>query len=420
MAATIRPSRTIITSFQAHSPLGAASAADNGLTAYDKGDWVLNLAVNTHNGEHTSSQLACALSNGDVHVYDSSTLQRLQCFRPSHNQGIVRDLQFAPHGSDSLLVTVGPAGLTVWDTRQVSAPALHSPLPTASSIYSTSASHDAFSLSIGYNGTVTAVGGTLGRIHFADWRNPHCWLGTYTQSHMQEDIVQVQFYSTDSQVLLTAGSEGLACVFDTSQPTEEMALQTVINVSSPLRRVGWAGDRHVWAMTTNEDLTWWDAVAGTRVYSHNNNSLFTINSQGEPEHWLRQHGMQQVASPMDYLVDAQWQECSQTLCVMAGNNQGEASIMSYSPANNVWKAHCRMQYGHHGVVRAWEYANSNKSALWTVGEDARICEWTMNDADSSTVQTTVGNMQPTINDARRNKAPAAKSRIKNRSAAQPY
>jgi WD40 repeat protein len=361
LPSSLSPSRTVVTSFTPRKP----SLPDK-VTAFEEGDWVLCTTADTASGT-----VSCALSNGEVQVYDQSRLHRVHTFQGSgdssagngnHATGtntVINDLICGPQHT---IVTAGrDSQIVVWDLRQGTA-ALRTSIPAGQS---------ALSISVGLDGYLAAVASNKSRIHFMDLRqtglsgnvsNSYNLLGSYVDSHTDE-VTQVHF-QPGTGVLLSGAEDGLACIFDTAQPTEEMALKSVMNVGAPLRHVGFCGADlgSVYCLTGSEtaSLWHWDSAVCQQDFGGN---------------LLRERLVQPFGNKLaiDYLVDAHWDAQSQELLMMTGSVTGDAALFRMTERSPNFEPCHVLTNGHRGVVRAWSPLSS--SMLITAGEDARLCEW---------------------------------------------
>ena len=92
--------------------------------------------------------------------------------------------------------------------------------------------------------------------------NSAAMLGQYVDSH-HEDVLRVRFHPTRATSLLTAGADGLACLFDVSQQNEDDALQVVMNAGSDIVNVSVIdGADLVYCQTSVEGAALFDARTG--------------------------------------------------------------------------------------------------------------------------------------------------------------
>jgi len=413
------PSRTLITSFTPRKPGSSRPANDgkgmvvNGSTNIapsEDGDWVLCLATDrgaNGNGNAPPETLACALSNGEVQVYDAQRLHVARCYRPPrnlwsdhnyrnrhHNVSTVNDLKYGPQHS---LVTAGQDGsINVFDLRKGEI-ASQGHLPPG---------QQALCMEFGFDGYLAAVGSSKARVHFFDLRKPSEILGSYVDSH-RDDITQVSFSKTTPGLLLTASEDGLMCLFDATQPTEETALKSVVNVNAPVRKAGFCGNNinnnTLYALTGNETISIWNGENSSLIHDFGWESRQQLSAA--IPHTVATASASAFSPPtvhntIDYLVDASWEHGE--LLVLAGSATGNTSLFRLAQHTNFHNgiggsnggglsihfnnnaatpSQSHFQHlesfvgGHRGVVRAWCPLTPLCSSLITAGEDARLCEW---------------------------------------------
>jgi WD repeat-containing protein 89 len=344
---TLTANRTIVTSFNPKTTTASEGVGDY----FEDGDWVLSVT-----GGH--KWVACALSNGEVQVYDQERMHRVQTYRHPEN-ALVTDLvaDGSSTNSSTLVSTATDGTINIFDVRQ------------SQCACQLRCQEQALSASIGFDGNLAAVGTNKAKIHFYDIRNSRSLLGTYSQSHTQE-VTQVRFQTKTSfgatattPVLVSAGEDGLVCVFDTSQPSEETALQNVLPVQSPIRKVGFFGPQaeSIYCLTGDESL---------KLYTLRESACKLDFGLQLRDYLTRLYAPQ--SAPIDYLVDCFWNQQRQELLLFAGNKSGDTGIFNVREID-ITLCH-RLTGGHRGVVRAVS-ALSNNDIFVTAGEDARLCEW---------------------------------------------
>lgn len=406
------PNRTVVTSF---SP-ASSSSSSSPVSAYDEGHYVLHIACGPCDTQgqgqgQFKTPLSCALSNRCVQTYDRETLKLIHSIDQAHD-GPITDIchsQIASSGDSiqsPLLVTSSEDGLVrIFDLRTSSSTSSNGHGKT-SSVLQLGMPHkaeEALSVSIGYNGALAAVGTNKGFIHFYDLRhlsnnstnstnntntntNQQQPLGSYVDAHT-DDVTKVRFQKhsrdnhTTTPLLLTASEDGLACTFDTSQPSEELALKSIINIGSPLRDVGFFGPNleGLYCLTGSETMSVWHHDSAQR-----------IGDFGD----VRNHLGDLAGVGIQYLVGCAWMEVEQELVLLAGNHEGDCVLYKVDAGSLEVKK--IMSGGHRGCIRSFvpvssnSNSNSNSNAgngnrNWsgsgngtcfiTAGEDSRLCEW---------------------------------------------
>lgn len=377
--AQLSPSRTVVTSFNPkRSKQELGSGALYGGEYFDDGDWVLCVATNE---DHY--RVACGLSNGEVQVYDKNTLHLLQTYQ--RNNSLITEMTFETFDANLLAATASDGSVTLYDIRQPTNPAIEIKNMLRPD-------EETLSISMGFEGKIAAVGSSKGKIHFFDIRDKRGILGTYSQTHTN-DVTRVRFqnFSTaslgsscinrsTSSILVSGSEDGLACIFDTSQTTEESAIANILPVQSPVREIGFFGpnSKAIYCLTGSESL---------RLY-HKDGTIcrkdFGPQFREHLSHQLERHERHVIGHshtscaksgticPMEYLVDCHWDVEKQELSMLAGSSKGDGAVFRVGEQGVSPISHLRG--GHRGVIRAWS-SNFNRSSFLTVGEDARMCEW---------------------------------------------
>ncbi|GFH50284.1 hypothetical protein CTEN210_06760 [Chaetoceros tenuissimus] len=331
----IIPSRTVITSF---SP-ATSSTVEN----YDEGQYVLHVTTSPSN-----TLLSCALSNQLIQTYDRSTLKLLQKYQPHSNT--ITSVKYI--NDDVILSSSTDGTCKLYDCK-------------SNSVISTLSlsKEEALTVDVGYNGVLAAVGGSSGNIHFYDLRNisnkMHP-LGSYVDAHT-DDVTHVKFQSMTSSLLATASEDSLINVFDTSMPSEESALKSVMNTMAPLRQVGFFGPSQegIFALTGSETL---------QVWHHDSCQL--ISDFGD----VRNHLSHLGHASIQYLVGCHWSNKNQELNLVAGNTEGDCLVYKVEANNIVAKQ--KWNSGHKASIRSFVASDYNGNECFiTAGEDSRLCEW---------------------------------------------
>lgn len=429
-AQQLSPTRTVVTSFSPRKPSTVGTSATS---AFEEGDWVLCLAVANRQQQHNcnaknSNTISCALSNGTVHVYDQQRLHVTASFSPgqcSRNNLITDMIYYDQHESSctsSLITTAQDGSVVVTDLRQAA-----SSTPAAALSTCVPRGESALSIDLGLDGHIAAVASNKASIHFFDVRytnatpagndctsssNNHL-LGSYRDSH-HDAVTKVKFHPQQSSMLCSGGEDGLICCFDTTQPTEELALQSVLNVGAPVRQMGFCCDHNnctataldnsssgsLYCLTGNETASLWDINTATclqdfggtqfrEVLTHQTSQLQQRQQQpsSAAEATATSSTNKTVSSvPIQYLVDAYWDAPRRELLLCAGNSEGDAALFVCRDGAT-WQLQNTLVGGHRGVVRAWRPmppqmgsgfvggVTAPVTTIVTVGEDARLCEW---------------------------------------------
>jgi WD40 repeat protein len=165
--------------------------------------------------------------------------------------------------------------------------------------------------------------------------------------------------------LISTCEDGLICLYDTTKASEELALENIINVQSPVREAGFFGPQSeaIYCLTGDESL---------KLYSASS-SICRKDSGHQLRNLLSQQMQMHLGTicPIEYLVDCIWDSSSNQLLLLAGSATGNAGVFQVGESDIAPIYH--LSGGHEGVVRAWSRQSS--STFLTAGEDARLCEW---------------------------------------------
>lgn len=383
MNMNISPNRTVVTSFASASTTMPSTTANN---SYDEGHYILHVA----NSKHKASKplLSCALSNQSVLTYDRETLKKVHSIDKCHSQAIT-DLGYTQINNSQqeipMVVTSGLDGtVKIFDLRTNNSNTSLSANGVARAALELNLPEEALSVSIGYNGALAAVGGNKGNIHFFDLRSVSSQtgmssgdvvtkpLGTYVDAHTEE-VTRVRFQSVvgshgydTTSLLVSAGEDGLACIHDTSQPSEEAALKSVLNAQSPLRDVDFFGPslEGIYCLTGSETMSVWhhDSAQPMCEYGDVRNLLST-----------------NAGIEINYLVGCHWD--GSALNLVAGNTKGDCAMYNVEASSITVKR--VLSGGHKACIRAFASSLQEQSII-TGGEDSRLCEWKLNNRTNTT------------------------------------
>jgi len=305
--------------------------------------------------------VACSLSNGHIVAYHADSLHRVGSIALPATTARMEFVE-----PNVIAAATASGSLVLWDVRQ-----------GAPSLSSSSVNASLESLSTGYNGTLIAVGSSKGKLHFCDLRNGAKWLGTYGSTH-RECITDMHFTSRSASTLLCGAEDGLVTVWDTRQPTEELALSALLPTGAPVRRVGYCGDARmgtpstIFCLSGSETASLWDWENARCLQSYGGSGFRQMLT-----HALTAAAAVSPPSPcmwVDYLIDAHWDVQDKSLKLAIGNGNGDGALLrttSQSPER--WEPCHFFRSGHRGIIRAW--APNSDSISFTVGEDANLVEW---------------------------------------------
>ncbi|KAL9187731.1 hypothetical protein ACHAXT_006109 [Thalassiosira profunda] len=384
---TLVPYRTAVASFSSSS---SPQHRQQGFE-YDGGEYILSLAspASPAPSDDTSSRastcVAAALSDRSLALYDATAGQVSHRIPKAHD-GPISEVQFLP-GASSLLSASQDGTVKLWDARsnsKQSAIAMKLALPK----------EQALSVSVGYGGTLAAVGTSAARISFFDLRmgDNHRpsgnLMGNSVDAHTEE-VTKVRFQTIPSPqsndcktALATASEDGLVVIHDPSQPSEEAALLSVLNIGAPLRDVGFFGPslEGLYALTGNETMSvhHWDSaqkvsdVGGMGLRGLLSDAVDTLAGKKSNADAMDE------GRAVEYLVGCTWASVatsSPALYLLAGNSEGDGYVFQIDADRITPLMH--LKGGHRGCIRdfCWIDDGSGGRTLVTGGEDARLCEW---------------------------------------------
>nr|XP_022346016.1 WD repeat-containing protein 89-like [Crassostrea virginica] len=190
-------------------------------------------------------------------------------------------------------------------------------------------------------------------IHIIFWdRRKSEIMGSYTESH-QDDITQVKFHPSQPDTLATGSTDGLVCVFDISQTSEDDAISWTFNAESSVAKIGWTGERQteVYCITHDDSFFVWDSVEGD-----------DICNKTDVKDKL------QESDSAEYIVDCLYID---VLYLAMGTHSGDLILTTASDPQKIVKT---LKGGHTATVRCLHWDNSTHTLL-TGAEDSLLCKW---------------------------------------------
>jgi WD40 repeat protein len=204
-----------------------------------------------------SDRLAVISSDDSLRIFDPSTLKLLPNghYAKSH-AGLTSLKRFAPNGQESnVLMTAGRDGtVRGWDLRSQSK-VLEFKAPQDQPLSTLDCSADLNAVVAG----MELEGDGPGDVRIFGWdvRNPGEVKMSYVESH-GDTITELRFipHAQSSSLLLSASTDGLINIFDTSVAEEDDAIFQVVNHRSALHHAGLIGS-DIYALGTDETLSFY-------------------------------------------------------------------------------------------------------------------------------------------------------------------
>ena len=440
---TITPHQTVVASFSSSS-----SQQPNNDEYYNSGEYILSIASSTdgdgssHKTSASASSsysscepclVAAALSDKSIVFYDASlgrnndnccaTIHRIE----KAHDGPISEIEFFPSSSSStssLIISAGQDGyVKVWDLRcrNISKSSLSMRLALPN--------EKALCVSLGYGGTLAAVGTDKARISFFDLRcasssaasasfdRSGALLASYVDAHTEE-VTKVCFQTTtksttpssvegERTILASASEDGLIALHDPSQPTEEAALLSVLNIGIPTRNIGFFGPHYegLYALTGSESMSvhHWDSGqricdvgGGMGLRDVLSDAVVRLMSGKNDNGNMSRMNSEDGNSVIEYLVGCTWApqvpsssssssssfpaaSSFPALHLLAGNSDGDGYLFQVDADRITPLMH--LKGGHKGCIRDFSWVDYHDDGgkgsrlLVTGGEDARLCEW---------------------------------------------
>lgn len=192
-------------------------------------------------------------------------------------------------------------------------------------------------------------------------------LGEYGESHI-DAVTKVRFHPTQPQFVVTASEDGVVCMFDCRIPDEDDAIESILNVESAVSKIGFFGPQmeNIFCLTSTETLDLWNINTAERIH-HYDRIRDDCNANG---------------ILTDYLIDCVYDTQSSELFLLSGNHEGNLNAVNIGGGNAQLQHAAALSGGHKACVRC-VYYDADQMALYSGGEDARLCKWTTAGAPSA-------------------------------------
>ncbi|CAG7977192.1 unnamed protein product [Penicillium salamii] len=195
-------------------------------------------------------------------------------------------------------------------------------------------------------------------VAFWDIRSPESFKLQYVESH-NDDITELQYHPTRSNILLSGSTDGLANIYDTTVIDEDEALVQVINHGS-IHHAGFLSDRAIFALSHDE--------------------LFSVHPATDPDDATEEPEPVQFGDLRDPLgCEYIAQLCLGAQPYIAAGNKMEQRLDLVPLVSGPWSLDRENLWrlpGAHGeeVVRS-VYLDEQSSSVFTCGEDGYVRVW---------------------------------------------
>ncbi|KAK3085898.1 hypothetical protein FSP39_010213 [Pinctada imbricata] len=215
-------------------------------------DYVLDIAVQP--GLESDRCIAATSSDYSLRLYKQGTLANIGSLTGHSN--VVTGFTFSSTDKNTLYSSSLDSCIKCWDLRTSKcAQQLEGPCKLHCEFSSLGANSNDFIVCAG-----TEKSKKDEDVHILFWdRRKGEFLGSYCESH-EDDITQVCFHPSDPNKLATGSTDGLVCMFDISQDSEDDAILFTFNSDSSVSKVGWCGSEasNLYCTTHIDTLHVWD------------------------------------------------------------------------------------------------------------------------------------------------------------------
>ena len=308
-------------------------------------------------------------SDGVCVVVDSSSLSVITTLSPA-NATHVLSASCSP-SSPALIALSVDNTVQIWDIRvsslsNKSVSSLLLPPWKPPKGYSDAAflaaGQTAFGTDWGAGGDLIAIAAADSNVYLWDPRRGEVPAYVYADAHSDVDpVLHARFVPGSESLLVTAGDDGVICLFDGSNGwDEDDALMAMLSQGDAIADIGFFGpsSEYLWLATGGQGLALWSLEEAESLVSVKDARGALSDAAG--------------GRPVDVLVGAYYEPVQERLYVLAGDNSG-SSFLTHVNIDSLDIVHS-LDGGHCDRIRALSYAPAT-SNLFTIGEDGLIVAW---------------------------------------------
>lgn len=180
----------------------------------------------------------------------------------------------------------------------------------------------------------------------------------FSESH-NEELTHILFHPVAQNRLFSSSTDGLVCMFDTTQSNEDDALVSVTPTDKAVETLGFFGNNGAFMYVVSSDQT-----------------VCLYNIEQNEEIAKLDDARQALAGvvPIDYVIDCQYDAASDGLFMLTGTYGGNVDVLRVEQSGI--RPTYRLHGGHNAVVRCFDWDVQGKTIV-TGGEDSKICMWAL-------------------------------------------
>ncbi|XP_069114417.1 WD repeat-containing protein 89-like [Argopecten irradians] len=302
--------------------------------------YVLDLAV--QHIDSTEKLIAATSSNHNIRLfnYGSGSLKGSQ--HVTAHTAVISGIQFGKTEHHLLYTSSFDKTIKCWDTRTN----MKNPVQILEGYDETNNIFTSFD--INSNDRVVCAG--------TEPKNKNSDTHIMFWDRRQGSLMGVCFHPDDPDRVATGSTDGLVCLFDLGEASEDDALKLTLNSESSVAKIGWCGEqkKNLYCLTHIDTMNVWD-------------------TQNEGDDVMELKDLKETLTgdnAIDYLVDCF--DVNNSLFLTTGTHSGDIRLVDVS--GETPSVVTTLSKGHNSTVRV-TYWDNKTGSLVTGGEDSYLCLW---------------------------------------------